>query len=167
MLTEKKVLTVIVDLRCRIYALKCMDEVNVRNYIHSLSMIYEQLKGMGETITNGDFTTLILGSLLKTYCSLINTISLKNHTSTTPPKPKIIIELILEEFNQLQIGESQSKAAENVMMVKSGKGKAKKKKNPSGSSGSLGTTTNPDVQCWNYGEKGHIRTKCPKTAKRK
>ena len=53
------------------------------------------------------------------------------------------------------------------MMVKSSKGKAKKKKNPSGSLGSSGTATNPDVKCWNCGEKGHIRTKCPKKAKRK
>ena len=96
---EKKVLTVIVDLRCRIYVLKCMDEANVRNHIYSLSMMYEQLKGMGETITNGDFTTLILGSLPKTYRSLINTISLQNCTSATPLKPKIIMESILEEFD--------------------------------------------------------------------
>ena len=47
---EKKVLTVIVDLRCRIYALKCVHKVNLRNHIHLLSMMYEQLKGMGETI---------------------------------------------------------------------------------------------------------------------
>ena len=52
------------------------------------------------------------------------------------------------------------------MMVKSGKGKAKNK-NPLGSLGSSGTTTNPDVKCWNCGGKGHIRTKCPKKAKRK
>ena len=122
---------------------------------------------MGETITDGDFTTLILGSLPKTYRSLINTISLQNCTSTVPLKLKIIMESILEEFDQLQIKESQSKAAENAMMVKSGKGKPKKKKNPLGSSGSSGTATNPDVECWNCGEKGHIRTKCPKKAKRK
>ena len=53
------------------------------------------------------------------------------------------------------------------MMVKSSKGKAKKKKNPLGSLGSLGTTMNPDVECWNCGEKDHIRTKCPKNTKRK
>ena len=53
------------------------------------------------------------------------------------------------------------------MMVKSSKGKAKKKKKPLGSLGSSGTTMNPDVECWTYGEKGHIRTKCPKKAKRK
>ena len=29
------------------------------------------------------------------------------------------------------------------------------------------TQQNPDVKCWNCGEKGHIRTKCPKKAKRK
>ena len=89
---EKKALTGIVDLRCRIYALKCVDKVIVRNHIHSLSMMYEQLKGMGETITDGDFTTLMLESLPKTYRSLINTISLQNHTSTVPLKPKIIME---------------------------------------------------------------------------
>ena len=105
-----------------------MDEVNVRNHIHLLSMMYKQLKGMGETITNGDFTTLILGSLLKTYHSLINTISLQNRTSTVPLKLKIIMELILEEFDRLQIEDSQSKVAENAMMVKSSKGKAKKKR---------------------------------------
>ena len=37
---EKKALTAIVDLRHRIYVLKCMDEVNVKNHIHLLSMMY-------------------------------------------------------------------------------------------------------------------------------
>ena len=69
-------------------------------------MMYEQLKRMGETITNGDFRTLILGSLLKTYCSLVDTITLQNHTSTTVLKPKISMESILEEFDQLQIEDS-------------------------------------------------------------
>ena len=30
---------IIVDLRCRIYALKCMDEANMKNHIHLLSMM--------------------------------------------------------------------------------------------------------------------------------
>ena len=60
-----------------------------------------------------------------------------------------------------------SKVAKNAMMAKSGKGKVKKKKNPLGSLGSLGITKNADVKCWNCGEKGHIRMKCPKKAKKK
>ena len=73
------------------------------------------------------------------------------------------MELILEEFNQLQIEESQSKAAENVMLAKRGKGKGKKKKGSTQS----GNIVNLDIDCWNCGEKGHIHTQCPKTSKKK
>ena len=84
---EKKALTVIVDLQCRMYALKCLDEGNVKTHMETLSSMYEQLKGMGKKIEDGDFTTLILASLPKGYRPLINTISLQNRTSTTPLKP--------------------------------------------------------------------------------
>ena len=62
---EKKALTVIVDLRCKMYALKCLDEGNVKTHMDTLSSMYEKLKGMGEKIEDSDFMTLILGSLLK------------------------------------------------------------------------------------------------------
>ena len=78
---------VIVDLRCRMYALKCLDEGNVKTHMETLSLMYKQLKGMGEKIEGGNFTTLILASLPKGYCPLINTISLQNCASTTPLKP--------------------------------------------------------------------------------
>jgi hypothetical protein len=41
---EQKALMVTVDLRCRIYALKCMDDSNVKTHIQSLVALYEQLK---------------------------------------------------------------------------------------------------------------------------
>ena len=44
---EKRALTVIVDLWRRIYALKCLDEGNVKTHMETLSSMYEQLKGMG------------------------------------------------------------------------------------------------------------------------
>ena len=84
---EKKALIVIVDLWCRMYALKCLDEGSVKTHMETLSSMYKQLKGMGEKIEDSNSTMLILASLPKGYCSLINTISLQNHTSTTPLKP--------------------------------------------------------------------------------
>ena len=162
---EKKALTVIVDLRCRMYALKCLDEGNVKTHMETLSSMYEQLKGMGEKIEDGDFTTLILASLPKGYRPLINTISLQNCASTTPLQPQVLMESILEEFDRLQIEESQSKATENAMMAKGGKGKGKKPQKGTGLT-SRGTT-NPDVECWTCGEKGHYKDKCPKKPKKK
>ena len=90
--------------------------------------MYQQLKGMGEEISDGDFMTLILASLPKSYLPLINMISLQKHGSTKPLKPSTIMELIVEEFNGLQIEGLQLKVAENAMLAKGGKGKGKKKK---------------------------------------
>ena len=84
---EKRALTVKVDLWCRMYVLKCLDEGNVKAHIKTLSSMYGQLKGMGEKIEDSNFMTLILASLPKGYCPLINTISLQNCTFTTPFKP--------------------------------------------------------------------------------
>ena len=162
---EKKALMVIVDLQHRMYALKRLDEGNVKTHMETLSSIYEQLKGMGEKIEDGDFTMLILAFLPKGYRPLINTISLQNHASTTPLKPRVMMESILEEFNRLQIEESRSKATEDAMLAKGGKEKGKKPRKGAGLTS--GGATNPDVKCWTYGEKGHYKEKCPKKPKKK
>ena len=75
------------------------------------------------------------------------------------------MESILEEFDHLQIKESQSKATENAMMAKGGKGKGKKPRKGPGSTS--GGATNLDVECWTCGEKGHYKDKCPKRPKKK
>ena len=101
----------------------------------------------------------------KGYHPLINTISLQNHAYATPLKPQIVMELILEEFNCLQIEESQSKVTENAMLAKGGKGKGKKPWKGDGLTS--GGATNLDVECWTCGEKGHYKDKCPKKPKKK
>ena len=57
---EKRALTVTVDLQRKMYALKCLDEGNVKAHMKALSTMYEQLKGMGEKIEDSDLMTLIL-----------------------------------------------------------------------------------------------------------
>ena len=122
---ENRALTVVVNLRPRLYALKCLNNSNVNVYIQLLNTMYQQLKGMCKEISKNDFTTLILASLPKSYCPLINMISLQNCVSTIPLKPGMVMESILEEFDQLQIEESQSKVAEIAMLAK-----ARRRRNP-------------------------------------
>ena len=153
---ENRALTVVVDLRCRLYVLKCINDSNIKVHIQSLNTMYQQLKGMGKEIGEGNFMTLILASLLKSYQPLINMILLQTRVNTAKPlKPSIVMESILEEFDQLQIEESQSKAAGNAMLAKGGKRKGKKKK---GSTQQSRNIANPDIDCWNCGEKGHTHT---------
>ena len=126
--------------------------------------MYQQLKGMGKEISKQDFMTQILASLPNSYQPVINTISLQNRATPKTLKPNIVMESILEEFERLQIEDSQLKSADNPMLAKGGKGKGKKQKFPTSSSGN---STNLDVECWNCGEKGHVRAKCPKKPKKK
>ena len=126
--------------------------------------MYQQLKGMGKEISDGNFMTLILTSLPKSYQPLINMISLQNCVSTKPLKPSTIMESILEELDWLQIKEMQWKAAENVMLAKGGKGTGKKKK---GSTQQSRYVVNTDIDYWNWGEKGNTHIWCPKKSKKK
>ena len=73
------------------------------------------------------------------------------------------MESILEELDHLQIEESQLKATENAMMAKGGKGKGKKLWKGTGLLS--GETTNPDVECWTCGEKGHYKDSAPRNPK--
>ena len=74
--------------------------------------------------------------------NMINTISLQNRVNTSKPlKPSTVMESILEEFDRLQIKESQSKVAENAMLAKGGKGKGKKKKGSTQQSRNIETRT--------------------------
>ena len=57
------------------------------------------------------------------------------------------------------------KATENAMMVKGGKGKGKKKKHPIHTSS--GNLTNLNIECWNCGKKGNVRSKFSKKPKKK
>ena len=73
---EMKALTVKLDMWHRMYELKCKDEYNVRMHLENLMRIQEQLAGMNAGLTEDDLVTVILGLLPKSYCSLINMITI-------------------------------------------------------------------------------------------
>ena len=73
---ENTALTIKVDLRQRLYQMKCEDDTNVRTHLETMLQIQEQLEGMGNGLKDDELTTVILGSLPKSYRPIINVISL-------------------------------------------------------------------------------------------
>jgi len=157
---ENKSLTVKVDLRCRMYEMKCEDETQVRTHLESLSRMQEQLDGMGGRLTDTDLITVILGSLPKSYRPLINAITMSAMHTKVTLEPAKVIESLLDEFDRLTIEERQLKAAENALVATGGHGKSRNKKGNSGDNKS-------DVECWKCGYKGHIQAECRSKTKKK
>jgi len=108
----------------------------------------EQLAGMGVGLTDLDLVMVILGSLPKSYCPLINAISMSSAHAKVTLKPGKVVESLINEFECLSIEDQQLKSAENALAAAGTCGKS------CGKSGFKGKHTN--AECWKCGKKGHI-----------
>ena len=95
---KKKALTVLVDIHCHIYKLKCKDESQVHTHLETLVKMQEQLERMGAGLPDTDLVTIILRSLLKSYRPLINVISMSATHMKVGLMPEKVIKSLLDEF---------------------------------------------------------------------
>ena len=115
---EDKALSVRIDVRHRIYALKCEDEANVRTHLEAMKALHEQLNGMGEKIEAQEYVAVILASLPKTYRPIINVLSLQSRATPSSITAQVVMETVLDEFDHLQIEEDQLKSSEMALTAK-------------------------------------------------
>ena len=62
---------VTVDMRHKLQAEKCPKSGDVRTHLNKLQAMQEDLASMGGSITNEDFTSIILGSIPQSYDTYI------------------------------------------------------------------------------------------------
>jgi len=109
------------------YKMKCEDESQVQTHLELLLRMQEQLTGMGAGLAYANLISIILGSLLKSYCPLINAITMSATNAKVYLKPKKVMESLLNEFNHLAIEDCQLKASENALTAGGRHGKSKNK----------------------------------------
>jgi Zinc knuckle len=115
---------------------------------------------MNAALTDDDLVTVILGSLPKSYHSLINVINMSVAHAKAKLEPDLVVSTLVDEFERLTIEECQLKASENALAATKGRGK------PQARSGSS-NATKTDVECWKCGKKGHMKADCHSKAKKK
>ena len=81
--------------------MKCEDESQVQMHLESLMQMQEQLIGMTVGLADADLIMVILGSLPKSYCPLINAITMSAAHAKVNLKPDNVIENILRDLNTL------------------------------------------------------------------
>jgi hypothetical protein len=164
--------------------LKCADNANVRAHLDKLRLKYEELIGVGVTISATDYATRIIGSLPAKYQHHLSTIEASARASAvaaaaaTPANPTaaaaaksftisadLLIQLATEEYDRIQSapGQQGSKAAKADTGValsaqRSGTGSrgGKTSQKPR-----LARNGKPFGVCWNCGGKGHLAKDCP------
>ena len=147
------------ELRQKFLESKCQDKANVWEFLDSLQVKREELAAVGVDIEEKDYRSTILSSL---------PISLANFTSAqlaaaqmySPTKTLDPDVLIGEEFDCQRMqqlcwygGKSKDDNTDEAMAVNPSFSKGK---------GSKGGARKPQGVCWNCGETGHYKDKCPK-----
>src|SRR5882724_11314806 len=90
-----------VDLQCHIYAMKCENQSQVQMHLESLMQMQEQLIGMTVGLADADLIIVILSSLPKSYCPLINAITMSSAHTKVNLNPDNVVENLWDEFECL------------------------------------------------------------------
>ena len=108
---------------------------------------------MEASLLDDKFITIILGSLPKSYQSLINMILLSVTLAKVKLKPDMVIQSLFDKFERLKIEEWQLKSAKNTLSATKGQGKSQ-------CTGNSSTSKKTDIECSKCGKKGHVKADC-------
>jgi Pol polyprotein, beta-barrel domain/gag-polypeptide of LTR copia-type len=150
------------DLRTHFMESKCPDKSNIREFLDGLRVKREELATFGVDIEEKDYRSTIIKSLpphLSAFASNLLA-GAKLYSSTKTIGPDGLIMLVSEEYEchaaqrSRRSGHASGKGEdkdEAMFVSPNGKGKKINRK--------------PRGTCWNCGDKGHYKNKCPKPVK--
>ena len=145
---EKRSKMVSIDLRRRIQETKCADKGDINEHLATLRTMRENLASMGETLSDVDFYSIIMGSLPASYDQYLSAL---NATSSVLGKQLSADDLMLtitEEFERRGLKTKGKSKEDNVAFHADDSKKDKK-----GGSKRKG-------DCHNCGKKGHWTRDC-------
>ena len=146
---------VTVDMWRRLQAEKCANKGDVRAHLNKLQAMWEDLASMGGSITDKDFTSIVLGSIPQSYDTYIAAItatsSLLNQTLTLTN----LIDTIRDESDRCTIKNPKTKKEEQDTAFVAGQSSGKDKKG-----GDNAKKSKKKVTCYNCHKKGHFAKDC-------
>ena len=150
------------DLRARFLESKCPDKGNVRDFLDNLRVKREELASVGVDIDEKDYRSTIISSLPYSLANFASSqlAAARMFATSKTIAPDSLISLISEEYERQKTQKSRRSGktkddGDEAMVASSSSKKGKgKKKYPRG-------------VCWNCGDPGHYKDKCPKPATEK
>ena len=150
------------EMRAKFLAMRCPDKGNPRDFLDSLRVKREELATMGVEIDKKDYLSTIISSLpvwLSNFAS--NQLAAARLYATDKTiDPDELISMIAEESDR----QRTLRAARPRPPKKEGGNDVKDEALAASSSGGK-RKAKPKGACWNCGEVGHLKSKCPKPKK--
>ena len=128
-----------VDTRRRLQSMFCDKEGNIKAHLNAMTKLREELEGIGASVLDEDFGTMLLMSLPPSYRSLLHTITHAASLSGVAINLNDLMRIVLEESHQCELSENNPKSADAALNATKGKGHKGK--------GNTNLQKNPCVTC--------------------
>jgi hypothetical protein len=92
--------------------LKCDEDGYVNVHLIEMVKLHDELAGMGASIGEEEFSTIILGLLPASYCTLLSTVTIAASLSGKAIGSDDLIHIILEEVNHQNVADRIAKLGE-------------------------------------------------------
>jgi len=151
------------ELRAKFLTSRCAEKGNARDFLRGLRLKKEELAQVGVMISDEDYLSTIISSLPDALSNFASAqIAWTMQQTSQSMDANTLMSMLLQEAERQNLRAQRHKQS-------SGKGKEDEKDEAlavSTNQSSKGRDTSK-VKCWNCGDMGHFRSKCPKPKKSK
>jgi hypothetical protein len=132
-----------VNLGQRLQSTKCSEDDSIHDHFAKLADMHKQLASMGKTISDTKYTSILMGSLPKSYSQTLSAIAATSKITGTAVMPSVVISLTTDEYDKRTV--EGSGPPDEVLAADTCKNKKGKRHN---------------VECDNCHKKGHTKPEC-------
>src|SRR6202522_333476 len=151
---EKKSRMVTVDMRHKLQAEKCPESGDIRAHLYKLQAMREDLASMGGSISDEDFTSIILGSIPQSYDTYIAAITATSTLLNQTLSSTNLIDVIRDEADRRTIKNPKPKKEGQDAAFVAGQSSEKGKR------GGEGSKKAKKGKCYNCKKVGHFAKDC-------
>ena len=111
-----------VDTRRRLQSMVCDEDGDIKAHLNAMIRLREELEGIGASVQDEDFGTMLLTSLLPSYRTLLHTITHAASLSGMAINPNDLMRIVLEEACQRELSQNAAKSGDAALNISKGKG---------------------------------------------
>jgi hypothetical protein len=146
-----------VDTRRRLMMARCEEDGEMKSHLNGMTWLRDELVGMGVTVSDEDFSTILLTSLPSSYRVVMSSIIHSASLSKTKVELNDILRIVLEEAQQRSFSKQSGKPSETALVAGGNSGQSRRNK---GEGKAPANQQKSDKKCENCKQTNHNTPDC-------